>query len=204
MIDEPDRPLDQVDLDPDPVRQLNRWLEEAQARGIELAEAAALATATGDGAPSARMVLVKDATDAGLTFYSGYESRKGRELAENPRAALLLYWHALGRQVRAEGAVERLSAEESDAYFHSRPLGSRLSAAVSPQSEVIESREELERAAAELGRASGEEVVRPEGWGGYRLRPELWEFWQHRVDRLHDRFRYRPADAGWIVERLAP
>jgi pyridoxamine 5'-phosphate oxidase len=204
MIDEPDRPLDQVDLDPDPVRQLNRWLEEAQARGIELAEAAALATATGDGAPSARMVLVKDATDAGLTFYSGYESRKGRELAENPRAALLLYWHALGRQVRAEGAVERLSAEESDAYFHSRPLGSRLSAAVSPQSEVIESREELERAAAELGRASGEDVVRPERWGGYRLRPELWEFWQHRVDRLHDRFRYRPADAGWIVERLAP
>jgi pyridoxamine 5'-phosphate oxidase len=204
MIDERDRPLDQADLDLDPVRQLNRWLEEARATGIELAEAAALATATGEGAPSARMVLLKDATDAGLTFYSGYESRKGRELAENPRAALLLYWHELGRQVRAEGAVERLSARESDAYFHSRPLGSRLSAAVSPQSEVIESREELERAAAELGRASGEDVVRPERWGGYRLRPELWEFWQHRVDRLHDRFRYRPADAGWIVERLAP
>jgi pyridoxamine 5'-phosphate oxidase len=204
MIDECDRPLDQADLDLDPVRQLNRWLEEARATGIELAEAAALATATGDGAPSARMVLLKDATDAGLTFYSGYESRKGRELAENPRAALLLYWHELGRQVRAEGAVERLSAEESDAYFGSRPLGSRLSAAVSPQSEVIESREELERAAAELGRASGEDVARPEVWGGYRLRPELWEFWQHRVDRLHDRFRYRPGEAGWIVERLAP
>lgn len=204
MIDECDLPLDQADLDLDPVRQLNRWLEEARATGIELAEAAALATATGDGAPSARMVLLKDATDAGLTFYSGYESRKGRELAENPRAALLLYWHELGRQVRAEGAVERLSAEESDAYFGSRPLGSRLSAAVSPQSEVIESREELERAAAELGRASGEDVARPEVWGGYRLRPELWEFWQHRVDRLHDRFRYRPGEAGWIVERLAP
>jgi pyridoxamine 5'-phosphate oxidase len=204
MIDERDRPLDQADLDLDPVRQLNRWLEEARATGIELAEAAALATATGEGAPSARMVLLKDATDAGLTFYSGYESRKGRELAENPRAALLLYWHELGRQVRAEGAVERLSAEESDAYFGSRPLGSRLSAAVSPQSEVIESREELERAAAELGRASGEDVARPEVWGGYRLRPELWEFWQHRVDRLHDRFRYRPGEAGWIVERLAP
>lgn len=204
MIDERDRPLERADLDPDPVRQLNRWLEEAREAGIELAEAAALATATGDGAPSARMVLLKDATDAGLTFYSGYGSRKGRELAENPRAALLLYWHEPGRQVRAEGAVERLSREESDAYFHSRPLGSRLSAAVSPQSEVIESRQELERAAAELARASGEDVARPASWGGYRLRPELWEFWQHRADRLHDRFRYRPADAGWIVERLAP
>jgi pyridoxamine 5'-phosphate oxidase len=204
MTDEHDQPLEEPDLDPDPVRQLNRWLQEARAAGIDLAEAAALATATADGAPSARMVLVKDATEAGLTFFSGYESRKGRELAENPRAALLVYWHDLGRQVRAEGAVERLSADESDAYFRSRPLGSRLSAAVSPQSEVIESREVLERAAGELGRASGEDVTRPERWGGYRLLPELWEFWQHRVDRLHDRFRYRPGDGGWIVERLAP
>jgi pyridoxamine 5'-phosphate oxidase len=204
MTDEHDHPLEEADLDPDPVRQFNSWLQEARAAGIDLAEAAALATATADGAPSARMVLVKDATEAGLTFFSGYESRKGRELAENPRAALLVYWHDLGRQVRAEGAVERLSAEESDAYFRSRPLGSRLSAAVSPQSEVIESREVLERAAAELGRASGEGVTRPERWGGYRLLPELWEFWQHRVDRLHDRFRYRPGDGGWIVERLAP
>jgi pyridoxamine 5'-phosphate oxidase len=204
MIDERDHPLLQADLDPDPVRQLNVWLGEARAAGVELAEAAALATATADGAPSARMVLVKDATDAGLTFYTGYDSRKGRELAENPRAALLLYWHDLGRQVRAEGAVERVSAEESDAYFGSRPLGSRVSAAVSPQSEVIEGREELEHAAAELARSVGEDVQRPEGWGGYRLRPELWEFWQHRVDRLHDRFRYLPGASGWIVERLAP
>jgi pyridoxamine 5'-phosphate oxidase len=204
MTDEHDHPLEEADLDPDPVRQFNQWLQEARAAGIDLAEAAALATATADGAPSARMVLVKDATEAGLTFFSGYESRKGRELAENPRAALLVYWHDLGRQVRAEGAVERLSADESDAYFRSRPLGSRLSAAVSPQSEVIESREVLERAAAELGRASGDDVTRPERWGGYRLLPELWEFWQHRVDRLHDRFRYRPGDGGWIVERLAP
>jgi pyridoxamine 5'-phosphate oxidase len=204
MIDERDHPLLQADLDPDPVRQLNVWLGEARAAGVELAEAAALATATADGAPSARMVLVKDATDAGLTFYTGYDSRKGRDLAENPRAALLLYWHDLGRQVRAEGAVERVSAEESDAYFGSRPFGSRVSAAVSPQSEVIGGREELERAAAELARSVGEDVQRPEGWGGYRLRPELWEFWQHRVDRLHDRFRYRPGAPGWIVERLAP
>jgi pyridoxamine 5'-phosphate oxidase len=204
MGDERDRPLRREDLDDDPVRQLTRWLEEARAAGIELAEAAALATATGDGAPSVRMVLLKDATDEGLTFYTGYESRKGQELAENPRAALLLYWHDLGRQARAEGSVERVKAEESDAYFYSRPVGSRLSAAVSPQSEVVESREVLERAAAELGQRVGEEVPRPASWGGYRLRPELWEFWQHRADRLHDRFRYRPGGGGWIVERLAP
>ena len=204
MSDERDRPLRREDLDADPVRQLTRWLEEARAVGIELAEAAALATATADGAPSVRMVLLKDATDEGLTFYTGYESRKGHELAENPRAALLLYWHDLGRQARAEGSVERVGSDESDAYFSSRPVGSRLSAAVSPQSEVIESREVLERAAAELGERVGEDVPRPESWGGYRLRPELWEFWQHRVDRLHDRFRYRPGAGGWIVERLAP
>jgi pyridoxamine 5'-phosphate oxidase len=204
MGDERDRPLRREDLDDDPVRQLTRWLEEARAVGTELAEAAALATATADGAPSVRMVLLKDATDEGLTFYTGYESRKGHELAENPRAALLLYWHDLGRQARAEGSVERVGSDESDAYFSSRPVGSRLSAAVSPQSEVVESREVLERAAAELGERVGEDVPRPESWGGYRLRPELWEFWQHRVDRLHDRFRYRPGDGGWIVERLAP
>jgi pyridoxamine 5'-phosphate oxidase len=203
MSDERDRPLRREDLDPDPVRQLAAWLAEARAAGIELAEGA-LATASADGAPSVRMVLLKDATEQGLTFYTGYESRKGRELAENPRAALLLYWHELGRQARAEGGVERVTADESDAYFRSRPLGSRLSAAVSRQSEVVENREELERAAAELGRRVGEDVPRPEGWGGYRLRPELWEFWQHRADRLHDRFRYRPGDGRWIVERLAP
>jgi pyridoxamine 5'-phosphate oxidase len=204
VFDQVDRPLESKDLDDDPGRQLACWLEEARAAGVELAEAAALATATVDGAPAARMVLVKGVGEDGLSFFSGYESRKGRELAENPRGALLFYWHPLGRQVRAEGPVERLSAEESDAYFRSRPLGSRLSAAVSPQSEVVESRGELERAVAELGRRVGEEVQRPAGWGGYRLRPELWEFWQHRDDRLHDRFRYRAGEEGWIVERLAP
>ena len=204
MADDRDRPLHRADLDPDPVRQLLAWQAEARAAGIQLSEAAALATATADGAPSVRMVLVKDVDDGGLTFFTGYDSRKGRELAENPRAALLLYWHDLGRQARVEGPVERLSAEESDAYFRSRPVGSRLSAAVSAQSEVIESREQLEQAAVSLGRFVGDDVPRPERWGGYRLRPGLWEFWQHRVDRLHDRFRYRPDDAGWIVERLAP
>jgi len=204
VTDEHDHPLEWADLDPDPVRQLSRWLGDARAAGIELPEAGALATATADGAPSVRMVLVKGVGDGGLTFFTGYGSRKGRELEENPRAAVVLYWHELGRQARVEGAVERLSAEESDAYFHSRPVGSRISAAVSPQSEVVVSRDELEQAAVELEQMVGEDVLRPDDWGGFRLHPELWEFWQHRVDRLHDRFRYRPSDADWIIERLAP
>ena len=200
MEDETDRPLDERELDADPVAQLRAWLADARAAGIELPEAMTLATATADGAPSARMVLLKDADERGLSFFTNYESRKGVERAENPRAALVVYWHALGRQVRVEGSVERLPAAESDAYFESRPPGSRRSAAVSPQSAVIASREELARAAAALG----DDVPRPPGWGGYLLVPSLWEFWQHRVDRLHDRFRYRPGEGGWVVERLAP
>ncbi len=200
MEDERDRPLDERELAADPVAQLHAWLGEARAAGIELPEAATLATATADGAPSARMVLLKDAGERGLSFFTNYESRKGVELAENPRAALVLYWHAFGRQVRVEGSVARLPVAESDAYFESRPPGSRRSAAVSPQSSVIGSRLELERAAAALD----DDVPRPPGWGGYLLVPSLWEFWQHRVDRLHDRFRYRPGVGGWVVERLAP
>ena len=204
MADERDRPLRQEDLDADPVVQLRRWLDEARAAGIELPEAMTLATATHDGAPSARMVLLKDVAADGLSFFTGYKSRKGAELAQNPRAALVLYWHPLGRQVRVEGTVARLPETDSDEYFRTRPFGSRLSAAVSPQSEVIASREELESAAERLGRGVGDDVPRPESWGGYRLVPTLWEFWQHRLDRLHDRFRYRPGEMGWIVERLAP
>ncbi len=204
MIDERDRPLRKADLDPDPLVVLHRWLDEARAAGVEMPDVMTLATASADGRPSARMVLLKDADATGLTFYTNYESRKGHELAVNPRAALLLYWHVLGRQVRVEGAVERLAGATSDAYFRSRPLGSRLSAAVSPQSEVVASREELERAALELGRSAGEDVSRPESWGGYRVVPHEWEFWQHRVDRLHDRFRYRGSSGRWTVERLAP
>jgi len=202
--DERDRPLHADDLNPDPVVQLRHWLEEARAAGIDLPEAMTLATATREGAPSARMVLLKDVTDDGLSFFTGYASRKGGELAENPRAAAVLYWHPLGRQVRVEGTVARLPEAASDEYFRSRPVGSRLSAAVSPQSEVIASREELESAAERLGLEVGEGVPRPATWGGYRLTPTAWEFWQHRLDRLHDRFRYRPGEGGWIVERLAP
>jgi pyridoxamine 5'-phosphate oxidase len=199
-----DRPLDGRDLDPDPVKQLRHWLKEAREAGIQLPEAMTLATATRDGAPSARMVLLKDLDDAGLSFFTSYASRKGTELAENPRAALVLYWHAFGRQVRVEGMVEKLPEQASDEYFRSRPVGSRLSAAVSSQSEVVDSREQLEGAAEQLGREVGENVPRPETWGGYLLMPTTWEFWQHRLDRLHDRFRYRAGEGGWIVERLAP
>jgi pyridoxamine 5'-phosphate oxidase len=167
-------------------------------------EAVALATATHDGRPSARMVLLKDAGERGFSFYSGYESRKGRELARNPRAALCFYWHALGRQVRVEGAVQRLSPEESDSYFATRPLGARVSATVSRQSEVVAGREELEAAAATLGREQPEDVPRPADWGGFVLEHEEFEFWQHREDRLHDRFRYRRAGGDWTIERLAP
>jgi pyridoxamine 5'-phosphate oxidase len=199
------RPFRQSDLDPDPLRQFGAWFDEARAAGIELTEASALATATRDGRPSVRMVLMKGFDEGGFVFYSGYESRKGRELAANPYAALCFYWHLLGRQVRIEGAVERVAEEESAAYFESRPLGSRLSATVSRQSEVVGSREELESAVEQLRARHGDEAIPlPSDWGGFRLAANLYEFWQHRDDRLHDRFRYRPVEGGWLIERLAP
>jgi pyridoxamine 5'-phosphate oxidase len=147
------------------------------------------------------MVLLKAADDRGLVFFTHYTSRKGRELAANPHAALLFHWDPLGRQVRVEGSVERVSAEESDAYFATRPPGARAGARVSRQSEVLVDRGELERRVAELGEA---ELTRPESWGGFRLVPETWEFWQHRDDRLHDRFRYTRRAGAWLIERLYP
>jgi pyridoxamine 5'-phosphate oxidase len=198
-----ERPLDEAEVDPDPLRQFARWFEEAGAAGIRAPEAMAAATASADGRPSVRMVLLKGFDERGFTFFTGYESRKGRELAENPRAALLFHWDPLGRQVRMEGTVERVDEAESDAYFRSRPRGARISASVSPQSRVVDSRAELEKRAAEL-EASGGEIPRPGAWGGLRVRPETYEFWQHRANRLHDRLRYRRDGDAWVIERLAP
>ena len=198
-----ERPLDEAEVDPDPLRQFARWFEEAGEAGIRAPEAMAAATATHDGRPSVRMVLLKGFDERGFVFFTGYESRKGQELAENPRAALLFYWDPRGRQVRIEGPVERVDEAQSEAYFRSRPRGAQISASVSPQSRVVESRAVLEERAAEL-EARGGEVPRPPPWGGLRVEPETYEFWQHRANRLHDRLRYRRVDGRWIVERLAP
>ena len=192
--------LNEADLNPDPLRQFESWFDAAREAGVRAPEAMALATATPEGAPSARMVLLKGADERGFAFFTSYESRKGSELEANPRAALLFYWEPLGRQVRVEGTIERAPAKESDAYFASRAPGSRAGAAASRQSRPLAERSELDRAVAELG----DDVPRPEWWGGYRLRPERYEFWQHRENRLHDRFRYEREGSGWRIQRLYP
>jgi pyridoxamine 5'-phosphate oxidase len=192
--------LRRADLDADPLRQFQKWFDAA-ADVVRIREAVAVATATAEGAPSVRMVLLKVADDRGLTFFTHYTSRKGRELEANPRAALLFHWDPLGRQVRVEGTVERVSPEESDAYFATRPAGARVGARASRQSEVLGDRAELERRVAELAEA---DLTRPESWGGFRVVPEAWEFWQHRDDRLHDRFRYTRRNGAWLIERLYP
>jgi pyridoxamine 5'-phosphate oxidase len=205
-VTDPDTPLREEDVDPDPVRQFERWFEEARQAGALQPEAAAVATATPDGAPSVRMVLVKQADDDGFVFYTNYESRKGSELNANPRAALMFHWEALGRVVRAEGPVERTTREDSAAYAHTRPRGSQLSALASPQSRPIPSRAWLEDRAGELAeRHPGDALPVSENWGGYRLRPEQFEFWQHRTSRMHDRLLYtRDSGGAWEVQRLAP
>jgi pyridoxamine 5'-phosphate oxidase len=187
----------------DPLAVFHEWFEEARAAGVDAPEVMTLATADANGRPSARMLLLKSADERGFTFFTGYESRKGRELAENPRAALVFYWRALGRQVRVEGRVRPLSAAESDAYWATRPPRSRAAAAASRQSEPISGRrDELE---AEFERLlPGDEVPRPERWGGYVLEPEAIELWQHRDDRLHERLRFTRAREGWVAQQLAP
>jgi pyridoxamine 5'-phosphate oxidase len=197
--------LNEQGVDPNPLDQLSAWFEDAVRGGVPMPEAAALATAAADGAPSVRMVLVKQREERGFVFHTSYESRKARQLASNPRAALVFYWEALGRQVRVEGPVARTTAEETAAYVRSRPRASQLSALASPQSRTVTSRDELERRVAELSAAyDGAELPVPETWGGFRLVPERIEFWQQRRDRLHDRLLYTRRDGAWSLERLGP
>lgn len=199
------QPLLESAVDADPVEQFRAWFADAAEAGIRLREAVVLATASAVGRPSARTVLLKGIESGGFVFFSNYESRKGRELAQNPHAALVFYWDALGRQVRVEGTVTKIPAQESEAYFRTRPFGSRIGAWASRQSEVIEGREGLEQRVADLAAEHPDgEVPLPPSWGGYRLEPEEVEFWQHRDDRLHDRLRYRRAANGWTIERLSP
>jgi pyridoxamine 5'-phosphate oxidase len=200
------RGLDEGDVDANPFRQFAVWFDEARAASSIEPNAMALATVGADGRPSLRMVLLKGADERGFVFYTNYESRKGRELADTPWAALTFFWPEMERQIRIEGRVEPVSAEESDAYFHSRPVGSQLSASASRQSEVIAGREELEQRVAALGaRYQDQEIPRPENWGGFRVIPDAIEFWQGRASRLHDRLRYRLLASGdWQIERLSP
>ena len=192
--------LREEDVAADPLEQFRRWFGQA---GED--NRMALATAAPDGSPSVRMVLLKGADESGFVFFTGYGSRKGGELDANPRAALLFHWGGLGRQVRVEGAVERVSQEESDAYFATRPRGAQLAATASRQGRALANRAQLDEAVAELDREyAGRDVPRPEHWGGYRVRPETYEFWQHRDDRLHDRLRYTRDGGGWRLERLSP
>ena len=196
--------LDETQAANEPLRQFERWFAEAVDAGVLEPNAMTLATVGADGRPSTRIVLLKGVDAAGVVFYTNYDSRKGRELAANPQAALQFHWVELQRVVRIEGRVERTSAEESDAYYASRPVDSRIGAWASPQSEVIANRGVLVANAARTSARYGLHPPRPPQWGGFRVVPDTWEFWQGRRSRLHDRLRYRLTEGRWITERLAP
>ena len=200
-----DVPLRREDLLDDPIEQFRRWLGDAEAAGIPLPNAMAVATADAEGRPSVRHVLLRGIDERGFTFFTNYDSRKGRQLAENPNAGLVFLWKVLDRQVNATGTASRVDPAESDAYFATRPREARLGAWASAQSSVLASREDLERHVAEADeRFAGVEVPRPPNWGGFVVRPDTVEFWQGRRSRLHDRFRYAREDAGWRIDRLSP
>ena len=194
------------DVEPNAIKQFDKWWQEALNSDITEVNAMTLATASADGVPSARIVLLKGYDEKGFVFYTNYDSFKGRQMGENPRACLVFFWKELERQVRITGLVEKVSAAESDAYFGSRPQGSQIGALVSPQSQVIESREWLEqREKAYAKDLSNIQLIRPPHWGGYRVKPICIEFWQGRPSRLHDRIQYTlQEDATWMIERLAP
>jgi len=198
--------LNDSDLDADPIVQLRRWLEDAVAGGLPEPYAMTLATATPDGQPSARMVLLRGCDAQGLAFFTDFRSRKARELLANPRAAVVLFWAELNRQVRAEGRIEEVSPAQADAYWQSRPRGHRLAATASNQSETLPDRSRLEQRVAELElQYPGDDVPRPDYWSGFRLVPHAVEFWKSRLNRLHDRFRYERQDDGtWQRQRLSP
>ena len=205
MSDLHERPFDEQDLADDPLDLFRGWFEEARAQGAFEPQAMALATATREGAPSARMVLMNGLDERGLSFFTNYDSRKGGELESNPQAALLFHWPELGRQVRVEGPVSEVERAETEAYAHRRARASQLSALASPQSRPVPDRVWLERRVEELDREhAGAELPVGERWGGYRVEPRAWEFWQHRANRLHDRFRYEREGGAWRAQRLAP
>ncbi len=196
--------LDETSVDRDPMRQFDAWLAEALEGQVPEPTAMTLSSVDAAGRPTARIMLLKAAEPGGFVFYTNYGSRKGRQLASNPNAALTFFWKELERQVRIEGRVEKVSAADSDAYYAVRPLGSRIGAWASPQSEVIEGREALEARWAELGKTYGENPPRPPHWGGFRVVPDYLEFWQGRHSRLHDRIAYTRESGAWRIQRLAP